>query len=138
MGVIRASSSKACHLSREYGPVTWYHAPLDLNGKPFRFFWSNDQLRKVIRASVRASPQVNSKYGFKFIQVPNRYWKEPVGYPEPVPWPADWNTSITKSSIWTSHEYINGSSLRRRYGKEIWPAGWSRRSMTLSRRLRAR
>ena len=105
MGVIRARTRKDCHLPREYGPVTWYHAPLDLNGKQFMFSWSKDQLRKVICASLRASHRVNLKYVFKFIQVPNRYWKEPVGYPRARP----------KAR---GLEHLN-HQIQRHYGKEM-------------------
>ena len=81
MGVLRARTRKATILPREYGPVNWYNAPLDLRGQPFRFPWSSDNLRKIINASLRASPNTRSNYHFKFIKIPNRYWKEPVGYP---------------------------------------------------------
>ena len=41
-------------MSREVGPANWYVAPLGLDGKPFRFPWSADPLRKIIRSSLRA------------------------------------------------------------------------------------
>ena len=37
MGVVRARSRKAAVLPREYGPINWYNAPVDLNGQLFRF-----------------------------------------------------------------------------------------------------
>ena len=37
MGVVRARSRKATVLPREYSPVNWYNAPVDLHGQPFRF-----------------------------------------------------------------------------------------------------
>ena len=37
MGVVRARSRKATVLPREYGPINWYNAPVDLNGQLFRF-----------------------------------------------------------------------------------------------------
>ena len=37
MGVIRTRTRKAAVLPREYGPVNWYNAPMDLHGQPFRF-----------------------------------------------------------------------------------------------------
>ena len=85
MGVIRARSRKAAVLPREYGPVNWYNAPLDQQGQPYRFPWSVEFIKKTITASLRASPTVRSDYKFKFIKVPNRYWKEPVGYPRARP-----------------------------------------------------
>ena len=85
MGVIRARSRKATALPREYGPVNWYNAPVDQHGQLFRFPWSADFIKKVINSSLRVSPNVRPDYKFKFIQVPNRYWKEPVGYPRAHP-----------------------------------------------------
>ena len=85
MGVIRALTRKATVLPREYGSVKWYNAPLDLRGQPFSFSWSSDNLRKIINASLRASPNTRSNYHFKFIKIPNRYRKEPVGYPRARP-----------------------------------------------------
>ena len=87
MGVFRARTRKATVLPREYGPVNWYNAPVDLQGQPFRFSWCSDVLRKIkmINASLRASPNVQSNYHFKFIQVPTRYWKASVGYPRARP-----------------------------------------------------
>ena len=31
MGVVRARSRKAAVIPREYGPINWYNAPVDLN-----------------------------------------------------------------------------------------------------------
>ena len=80
MGVIRARARKAAVLPREYGPVNRYNAPMDLHGQPFPFPWTVDFIKKTINSSLDASPTVRSDYKFKFIKVPNRYWKEPVGY----------------------------------------------------------
>ena len=80
MGVVRARSRKPAVLPREYGPINWYNAPVDLNGQPFRFPWSSDFIKKVINSCLRISPHVRSDYKFIYIQVPNRYWKETVGY----------------------------------------------------------
>ena len=85
MGVVRARSRKATVLPREYGPVNWYNAPVDLNWHPFRFPWSADFVKKIINASLRLCPNVCPDYKFKIFQVPNRYWKEPVGYPRARP-----------------------------------------------------
>ena len=79
MGVVRAHSRKAAVVPREYGPINWYNAPMDLNGQLFRFPWTSDFIKKVVNSCLQLSPQVCSDYKFKFIQVPNRYWKEPVG-----------------------------------------------------------
>ena len=73
MGVIRARAQKARVLSREYGPVNWYNAPLDLDGKPFRFPWQNEILRWIMTTSLGASPNLRSNYNSKFIQRSNRY-----------------------------------------------------------------
>ena len=75
MGVIRARTRKARVLTSEWGPVNWYNALLDLNGKPFRFPWQIEALRKIINASLRASSNSRCKFTFKFIQISNRYWK---------------------------------------------------------------
>ena len=86
MGVVRARSRKAAVLPREYGPINWYNSPVDLNGQPFRFpWWSPDFIKKVVNSCLQLSPHVRSDYKFKFIQVPNRYWKEPVGCPRARP-----------------------------------------------------
>ena len=85
MGVIRARSRKATVLPREYGPINWYNAPVDLHGQTFRFPWSSDFIKKMINACLRISPHARPDYKFKFIQVPNRYRKEPVGYPRARP-----------------------------------------------------
>ena len=61
-------------LRPEFGPVNSYNAPLNLDGRPLRFPWQTDLLRKVSIASL------NSKYALTFIQITNRYWEEPVGY----------------------------------------------------------
>ena len=85
MGVIRARPRKAAVLPRGYGPVNWYNAPMDIHGQPFRFPWTVDLIKKTINSSLDASPTVRSDYKFKFIKVPNHYWKEPVGYPRARP-----------------------------------------------------
>ena len=41
--------------------------------------------KKKINSCLRISPRVRPNYKFKFIQAPNRYWKEPVGYPRARP-----------------------------------------------------
>ena len=69
MGVVRAHSRKATVLPREYGPVNWYNAPVDLHGQPFRFPWSADFIKSVITSSLRVSPSVRPDYKFKFIHV---------------------------------------------------------------------
>ena len=81
VGVVRARSRKAAILPREYGPINWYNAPVDLNGQPFRFPWSSDFIKKLINSCLRISHHVRPDYKFQFIQAPNFYWKEPVGYP---------------------------------------------------------
>ena len=85
MGVVRARSRKAAVLPREYGPINWYNAPVVLNGQPFRFPWSSDFIKKVINSCLQISPNVRPDYKFKFIQVPNRYSKEPAGNPRARP-----------------------------------------------------
>ena len=59
MGLLRARTRKACPLPREHGPVNWYSAPLSLEGVPFRFAWSQEFIRKAIRASTSAGPPVD-------------------------------------------------------------------------------
>ena len=39
----------------------------------------------MINSCLRISPNVRPDHKFKFIQVPNRYWKKPVGYPRARP-----------------------------------------------------
>ena len=85
MGLLRARTRKACPLPREHGPVNWYSAPLSLEGVPFRFPWSQEFVRKAIRASTSAGPPVDPLYCFKCIAFPNRYWKEPLGWPRAKP-----------------------------------------------------
>ena len=85
MGVIRARTRKATVLPRQIGPVNWYIAPVELKVQPFRFPWSTETLRKILNASLRASPNARADYKFKFVQISNRYWKEPVGYPRALP-----------------------------------------------------
>ena len=79
MGVIKARTRKATVLPREFGSVN--NAPVDLKGEPYRFPWSTETLRKIMNASLRACPNARADYKFKFVQIPNRYSKEPVGYP---------------------------------------------------------
>ena len=83
MGLLRARTRKACPRPREHGPVNWYSAPLSLDGVPFRFPWSQDFIRMVIRTS--AGPPIDPLYSFKCITLPNRYWKEPLGWPRAKP-----------------------------------------------------
>ena len=85
MGLLRSRTRKACPLPREYGPVNWYSAPLSLNGVPFRFPWTQEFIRKVIRASTSAGPPIDPLYAFKCITFPNHYWKEPLGWPRAKP-----------------------------------------------------
>ena len=85
LGLLRARTRKACPLPREHGPVNWYSAPLSLEGVPFRFPWSQEFIRKAIRASTSAGPPVDPLYSFKCIAFPNRYWKEPLGWPRAKP-----------------------------------------------------
>ena len=85
MGLLRARTRKACSLPREHGPVNWYSAPLSLEGVPFRFPWSQEFIRKAIRASTSAGPPIDPLYCFKCIAFPNRYWKEPLGWPRAKP-----------------------------------------------------
>ena len=80
LGLLRARTRKACPLPREYGPINWYSAPLSLNGVPFRFPWTQDFIRKVIRASTSAGPPIDPLYSFRCITFPNHYWKEPLGW----------------------------------------------------------
>ena len=40
---------------------------------------------KVIRASTSAGPPIDPLYSFKCISLPNRYWKEPLGWPRAKP-----------------------------------------------------
>ena len=85
MGLLRDRTRKACPLPREYGPVNWYSAPLSLNGVPFRFPWTQEFIRKVIRASTSAGPPIDPLYTFKCITFPNHYWKESLGWPRAKP-----------------------------------------------------
>ena len=85
MGLLRAHTRKACPLPREHGPVNWYSAPLSLDGVPFRFPWSQDFVRKVIRASTSAGPPIDPLYSFKCITFANRHWKEPLEWPRVKP-----------------------------------------------------
>ena len=85
MGLLRACTRKACPLPREHGPVNWNSAPLSLEGVPFRFPWSQEFMRKAIRASTSAGPPVDPLNCFKCIAFPNRYWKEPLGWPMAKP-----------------------------------------------------
>ena len=79
MGLLRARTRKACPLPREYGPVNWYSTPLSLNGVHFRFPWTQEFIRKVIRASTSAGPPIDPLYIFRCITFPNHYLKEPLG-----------------------------------------------------------
>ena len=81
MGLLRARTRKACPLPREYGPVNWYSTPLSVNGVPFRFPWTQEFIRNVIRASTSAGPPIDRLYIFRCITFPNHYLKEPLGWP---------------------------------------------------------
>ena len=83
MGVLR--TRKASPLPRDHSPVNWYAAPLCIDWFPCRFPWSQETLRKIIRASTRASTHEDPLDSIKFITFPNRYWKEPVGLPRACP-----------------------------------------------------
>ena len=85
LGLLRARTRKACPLPGEYGPINWYSAPLSLNGVPFRFPWTQEFIRKVIRASTSAGPPTDPLYSFRCITFPNHYWKEPLGWPRAKP-----------------------------------------------------
>ena len=85
LGLLRARTRKACPLPREHGPVNWYSAPLSLDGVPFRYPCSQDFIRKVIRTSTNAGPPKDPLYSFKCITLPNRYWKQPLGWPKATP-----------------------------------------------------
>ena len=51
-GLLRSRTRKASPMPQEHGPVDWYAAPLSLNGCLFRFPWSQEALRKTIKARV--------------------------------------------------------------------------------------
>ena len=85
VGLLRARTRKACPLPKEHGPVNWYSAPLSLEGVPFRFPWSLEFIRKGIRASTSAGPPIDPLYCFECIVFPNRYWREPLGWPRARP-----------------------------------------------------
>ena len=85
MGLLRARTREASPLPREHGPVNWYSAQLSPDGFPFRFPWSQETLRKIIKVSTSASPNVDPLYSCRCITFPNRYWKEPVGWPRARP-----------------------------------------------------
>ena len=112
MGVVRARLHKASVLPTEYGLANFYNAPLDLDGKPFRFQWQTEILRKIKNASLRASSNSRPNYMFKFIHIPNRYWKEPVGNTARVLSPVASNTWITSYNIWISHVFIRAAQVR--------------------------
>ena len=59
--------------------------PLSLNGVPFRFPWTQEFIRKVIRASTSAGPPIDPLYSFRCITFSNHYWKEPLGWPRAKP-----------------------------------------------------
>ena len=85
MGLLRGRTRKANPLLREHGPVNWYAAPLSMDGCPFRFPWSQENLRKMIKVSASANPNLDPLYFFRCITFPNRYWKDPVGWPRASP-----------------------------------------------------
>ena len=58
---------------------------MSLNGYPFRFTWSQDALRKSIKVSTSANPNLDPLYSFRSITFPNRYWKDSVGWPRARP-----------------------------------------------------
>ena len=109
MGVLRARTRKACPLPREHGPVNWYSAPRSLDGVPFRFPWSQDFIRKVIRTSTSADPPIDPLYSFKCITLPNRYWKEPLGWPRAKPVGRAPKFSTDRFSIWNWRKFRVGS-----------------------------
>ena len=116
MGLLRARARKACPLPREYGPVNWYSAPLSLNGVPFRFPWSQEFIRKVIRASTSAGPPVDPLYAFKCITFPNHYWKEPLGWPRAKPVgraPEAFNRQIQYMELAQIPNWIEGAAQTR-------------------------
>ena len=75
MGILRARTRKACPLPHQHSPVSWYAAPLSLEGFPYRFPWSQEFLGKMIKASTSACPRTDPIYSFKCITFPNRYRK---------------------------------------------------------------
>ena len=133
MGVVRARTHKAIVLPREYGPVNWYNAPLDLDGKPFRFPWQTEISQKLIIASLSASSSSRPNYTFKFIQIPNRYCtgKSPWATPARTLSPVARNTWITSYNIWISHVFISGLKWLPRCGNAMCSALWPPCSMSL-------
>ena len=116
MGLLRARTRKACPLPREYGPVNWYSAPLSLNGVPFRFPWTQEFIRKVIRASTSAGPPIDPLYAFKCITFPNHYWKEPLGWPRAKPVgraPEAFNRQVQYMELAQIPSWIEGAAQTR-------------------------
>ena len=109
MGLLRARTRKACPLPREHGPVNWYSAPLRLDGVPFRFPWSQDFVRKVIRASTSAGPPIDR--GTVSNALPSRtdtgrnHWDGQEQSPSDVPS----RCSTDKFNIWSWHKSRVGS-----------------------------
>ena len=85
MGVLRARTQKGSPMPIEHSPVNWYTAPLSINEYPFRYPWSQDALRKIIKSSLHASAHVDPFYNFKLISITNRYWEDPLGWARALP-----------------------------------------------------
>ena len=131
MGLLRARTRKACPLPREYGPINWYSAPLNLDGVPFRFSWSQDFIRKVIRASTSAGPPIDPPYSFKCITLPNRYWKEPLGWPRAKPVgraPEIFNRQIQHLELAQIPGWIEGAAQIRQRNLQCRITAFPRRS----------
>ena len=73
MALLRARTRKASPLPRKHGSVNWFAAPLSLDGCPFRIPWSQEALRKTIKVSTSANPNLDPLYFFRCITFPNRY-----------------------------------------------------------------
>ena len=131
MGLLRASTRKACPLPREYGPVNWYSAPLSLEGVPFRFPWSQEFILKVIRASTSAGPPIDPLYCFKCIAFPNRYWKEPLSWPRAKPVgraPEIFNRQIQHLELAQIPGWIEGAAQIRQQKLQCRVTPFSRKS----------
>ena len=124
MGVIRARKGKASVLPREYGPLNWYNAHRDLDRKPFRFQWPTEILRKLTNASLSASTNSRSNYVFNFIQIPNRFLEEPVGYPPRAPSPVERNIRAISCNTWTLRVSIRGSKWLHKCCNAVCLAEW--------------
>ena len=68
MGIMRTRTKKACALSREYGPVSWYGSPLDASGIQSRYNWSMNSTRLYLNESLRAlGGHLNREHSFEMI-----------------------------------------------------------------------